>query len=159
MSTLSGGNPGADLRDYLAEERTFLAWIRTGLALTGFGFVVARFGLFLEQVQIARGGPATQPHGLSHWFGRSVRSGRAPATVLGRKQPPHGRRRLSRGTDQRERTDNPLQPEWGFAWPANRRVMYNRASADPDGRPWSERKKTHLVGRGAAPLGWRPARF
>jgi formate dehydrogenase major subunit len=30
--------------------------------------------------------------------------------------------------------------EWGWAWPANRRVLYNRASADPDGRPWSERK-------------------
>jgi formate dehydrogenase major subunit len=25
---------------------------------------------------------------------------------------------------------------WGFAWPANRRVMYNRASADPAGNPW-----------------------
>ncbi len=32
-------------------------------------------------------------------------------------------------------------PNWGYSWPANRRVMYNRASADPDGRPWSERKK------------------
>ena len=41
----------------------------------------------------------------------------------------------------RKLTDNPLQPEWGFAWPANRRIMYNRASADPQGRPWSERKK------------------
>ncbi len=30
---------------------------------------------------------------------------------------------------------------WGFAWPANRRIMYNRASADPSGKPWSERKK------------------
>ncbi len=30
---------------------------------------------------------------------------------------------------------------WGFAWPANRRVLYNRASARPDGQPWSERKK------------------
>jgi formate dehydrogenase major subunit len=30
--------------------------------------------------------------------------------------------------------------EWGWAWPANRRILYNRASADPDGRPWSERK-------------------
>jgi formate dehydrogenase major subunit len=30
---------------------------------------------------------------------------------------------------------------WGFAWPADRRVIYNRASARPDGRPWSERKK------------------
>ena len=30
---------------------------------------------------------------------------------------------------------------WGYAWPANRRILYNRASADPQGRPWSERKK------------------
>jgi len=31
--------------------------------------------------------------------------------------------------------------EWAWAWPANRRILYNRASADPEGRPWSERKK------------------
>jgi formate dehydrogenase major subunit len=31
--------------------------------------------------------------------------------------------------------------EWGWAWPANRRILYNRASAAPDGTPWSERKK------------------
>jgi formate dehydrogenase major subunit len=36
---------------------------------------------------------------------------------------------------------NWVAPEWGWAWPHNRRVLYNRASADPDGRPWSERKK------------------
>jgi formate dehydrogenase major subunit len=30
--------------------------------------------------------------------------------------------------------------EWGWAWPANRRILYNRAAADPAGRPWSERK-------------------
>lgn len=30
---------------------------------------------------------------------------------------------------------------WGFAWPADRRILYNRASARPDGEPWSERKK------------------
>ncbi len=30
--------------------------------------------------------------------------------------------------------------EWGWAWPANRRILYNRASADPQGKPWSERK-------------------
>jgi formate dehydrogenase major subunit len=33
------------------------------------------------------------------------------------------------------------QLDWGWAWPANRRIMYNRASADLEGRPWSERKK------------------
>jgi len=30
---------------------------------------------------------------------------------------------------------------WGFAWPNNRRILYNRASADPEGKPWSERKR------------------
>jgi len=30
---------------------------------------------------------------------------------------------------------------WGFAWPANRRILYNRASADLKGQPWSEKKK------------------
>jgi formate dehydrogenase major subunit len=34
-----------------------------------------------------------------------------------------------------------VAPEWGWAWPANRRIIYNRASADPDGKPWSERKR------------------
>jgi formate dehydrogenase major subunit len=33
-----------------------------------------------------------------------------------------------------------IAPEWGWAWPANRRILYNRASADLDGKPWSERK-------------------
>jgi formate dehydrogenase major subunit len=31
--------------------------------------------------------------------------------------------------------------EWAWTWPQNRRILYNRASADPQGRPWSERKK------------------
>ena len=35
---------------------------------------------------------------------------------------------------------NWVAPDWGWAWPANRRVLYNRASADPEGRPWSARK-------------------
>jgi formate dehydrogenase major subunit len=30
---------------------------------------------------------------------------------------------------------------WGYAWPSDRRILYNRASARPDGKPWSERKK------------------
>jgi formate dehydrogenase major subunit len=30
---------------------------------------------------------------------------------------------------------------WGFAWPSDQRIIYNRASARPDGQPWSERKK------------------
>jgi formate dehydrogenase major subunit len=45
----------------------------------------------------------------------------------------------------RRTPDPPGQPgaqlNWAWAWPANRRIMYNRASADPDGKPWSEKKK------------------
>ena len=69
MDTPGGGKPGADVRDYLAEERTFLAWIRTGLALMGFGFVVARFGLFLAELQVTRGGSPAPPHWFSLWVG------------------------------------------------------------------------------------------
>ena len=62
----------ATLSDYLAAERTLLAWIRTGLALMGFGFVVARFGLFLQQLQIAQHAPSAQSYGLSLWFGTAL---------------------------------------------------------------------------------------
>jgi formate dehydrogenase major subunit len=41
----------------------------------------------------------------------------------------------------RRQGDNWISPNWGFAWPANRHIMYNRASADLQGRPWSEKKK------------------
>ncbi|HMJ63561.1 MAG TPA: molybdopterin dinucleotide binding domain-containing protein, partial [Bryobacteraceae bacterium] len=36
---------------------------------------------------------------------------------------------------------NHIAPEWAWAWPSNRRVLYNRASADPAGKPWSEAKR------------------
>ena len=62
----------ADLRDYLAAERTFLAWVRTGLALMGFGFVVARFGLFLQRLQLVEGPAPASSTGLSLWFGTAL---------------------------------------------------------------------------------------
>lgn len=62
----------ADLRDYLAAERTFLAWIRTGLALMGFGFVVARFGLFLQQLRLIDHISSAPPYGVSLWFGTAL---------------------------------------------------------------------------------------
>ncbi|SEF72499.1 putative membrane protein [Bryocella elongata] len=49
--------PEQDPRIYFAAERTFLAWLRTGLALMGIGFAVARFGLFLREIQ-----PTALPH-------------------------------------------------------------------------------------------------
>ncbi|MGH7745313.1 MAG: molybdopterin dinucleotide binding domain-containing protein, partial [Candidatus Dormibacteria bacterium] len=34
-----------------------------------------------------------------------------------------------------------IYPNWGFSWPANRRVMYNRASCDLEGKPWDPDRK------------------
>src|SRR5436190_1170177 len=47
---------------------------------------------------------------------------------------------------QRRGTEDPsglgIFPNWGYSWPANRRVMYNRASCDLSGKPWdSERRQ------------------
>ena len=73
--------PTAGLSDYLAAERTLLAWIRTGLALMGFGFVVARFGLFLQQLRSMQRASAAQPYGLSLWFGTALIAGGVIVTV------------------------------------------------------------------------------
>jgi formate dehydrogenase-N alpha subunit len=48
---------------------------------------------------------------------------------------------MSMRRDASDPTGKGVHPNWGFAWPANRRVLYNRASADPSGKPWSERKR------------------
>jgi len=69
MNQSTGTGQRAALSDYLAAERTLLAWIRTGLALMGFGFVVARFGLFLQQLQIVEHTSAPQSYRLSLPFG------------------------------------------------------------------------------------------
>jgi putative membrane protein len=37
-------------REHQANERTFLAWLRTSIALITFGFAIARFGIFLRQI-------------------------------------------------------------------------------------------------------------
>jgi putative membrane protein len=58
-----------DPRVYFAAERTFLAWIRTGLGLMGVGFAVARFGLFLRQMQSEETHMPIHATGLSVWSG------------------------------------------------------------------------------------------
>ncbi|HEX6640178.1 MAG TPA: DUF202 domain-containing protein [Thermoanaerobaculia bacterium] len=56
----------------LALERTFLAWIRTGLAMMGFGFVVARFGLFLRELERVRGVVVPPGRGISPLMGTAL---------------------------------------------------------------------------------------
>jgi formate dehydrogenase major subunit len=46
---------------------------------------------------------------------------------------------------QRRGTEDPsglgIYPNWGWSWPANRRVMYNRASCDPSGKPYDAERR------------------
>jgi uncharacterized protein (DUF302 family)/uncharacterized membrane protein YidH (DUF202 family) len=72
MATRAEDGQKAGLSDYLAAERTLLAWVRTGLALMGFGFVVARFGLFLQEFQVAQHAQPAQSYGFSLWFGTAL---------------------------------------------------------------------------------------
>lgn len=43
--------------------------------------------------------------------------------------------------DNSDPTGLGVYPNWGFSWPANRRILYNRASADKDGKPWDPKRR------------------
>lgn len=49
------------------------------------------------------------------------------------------------GRDNTDESGLHIYPNWGFSWPANRRILYNRASCDADGKPWRD---------GLAPVQW-----
>ena len=87
----------SDPRIYLAAERTFLAWLRTGLALMGFGFVVARFGLFLREIETARAGPMPHSYGWSVYFGTALVFVGVAVNVLAASNHVRMVRRLVRG--------------------------------------------------------------
>ena len=61
--------PPRDPRVYFAAERTLLAWVRTAIAMMGLGFVVAKFGLFLNEIGRMQGVVASRSPGASQWFG------------------------------------------------------------------------------------------
>lgn len=98
VSVTSG--PKASLSDYLAAERTLLAWIRTGLALMGFGFVVARFGLFLQEFQVVEHVHVAQSAG-SLWFGTALIVGGVLVNLYAGWRHVRLIRELDRGETQR----------------------------------------------------------
>ncbi len=86
--------------------------------------------------------------------------------TAGRLRPAQGRRHhllrlldlqrfLDQGGNQMARRDN-SDPfgngqtlNWAWSWPANRRILYNRASCDPAGKPWNPKRQSDLVERQA----------
>src|SRR5438270_1294286 len=98
MAVRAESDKRAALSDYLAAERTLLAWIRTGLAMMGFGFVVARFGLFLRELQANPGSPSVRSTHGSLWFGSALVLMGALVNLLAALQHTRLVRRLQKGT-------------------------------------------------------------
>ena len=103
MDTPAEIKQGADVRDRLAAERTFLAWIRSGIALMGFGFVVARFGLFLQQFRVLQGVPSAQSHAVSLWLGTALIVAGIATNVLSARNHTRLVRELDQGTPVQSR--------------------------------------------------------
>ncbi|BAY83822.1 hypothetical protein NIES267_33160 [Calothrix parasitica NIES-267] len=61
---MANQNRESRLREHLANERTFLAWLRTSISLIGFGLAIARFGLFLRQLQTKTVQEITNNHSI-----------------------------------------------------------------------------------------------
>lgn len=55
----------SDIRDYLANERTFLSWIRTSIGIMAFGFVIEKFALFIEKISLFLNVPSDESHNFS----------------------------------------------------------------------------------------------
>jgi uncharacterized protein (DUF302 family)/uncharacterized membrane protein YidH (DUF202 family) len=103
--TATDAAPRGALSDYLAAERTLLAWTRTGLALMGFGFVVARFGLFIRELQVVQHGLAAWgSNGLSLWFGVALIAAGVVVTLVSGWQHARLVQALDRGLAPRARS-------------------------------------------------------
>jgi putative membrane protein len=59
-----------ELRDHLANERTFLSWVRTAIAIVALGFVVAKSGILLREV------------GAGHVQAETARAGAVVGVIL-----------------------------------------------------------------------------
>ena len=73
---------GKTANEHLANERTFLAWVRTCIAVISLGFVVAKFGLWLEQSAAPGAAPAKHGTDWSAPLGSAIMSAGAGLCLL-----------------------------------------------------------------------------
>jgi putative membrane protein len=87
----------ARTREHLANQRTLLAWIRTSIAMMGLGFVVARFALFLRQLEAENGVALSPSPGTSAGIGIALVAGGVLAGILGAIRFWRTREQIERG--------------------------------------------------------------
>ena len=85
-----------DVRDHLANERTFLAWVRTGVAIVVFGFAIGRFAVAIHEFLHIQG-RASRTEGLSVWFGTVAIIAGVMLTLAGLLRYRRTRRQLESG--------------------------------------------------------------
>lgn len=70
-------------REHQANERTFLAWLRTSIALIGFGLAIARFSLFVRELQVNAEPPTPLSHAIFNYESLGIAMiGFGVATIL-----------------------------------------------------------------------------
>lgn len=127
------GGPGADIIknvkwDYYIDgaiDPRAVAWALNGYAVAGTDISAGKVDLLPGFAQLKADGSTS----CAIWiYGGFYNNNDAP---LDPAQQPLGRR------SQDDPTGLGLFPGWAFSWPANRRVLYNRASCDAHGKPWN----------------------
>ncbi|HET9014851.1 MAG TPA: DUF202 domain-containing protein [Thermomicrobiaceae bacterium] len=92
------GGGRANLRDHLANERTFLAWVRTAVTLIALGFVVAKFGILLREIGGGRAPVPALTARAGAFVGVALVAGGCVTALLATAKFLRLRREIERGT-------------------------------------------------------------
>lgn len=130
-----GANPDPILKmkwDYYVDGKIDprpVSWAMNGYTVEGSDFAAARPNLVSGYGDLEADGSTACAIWIyaGHWSNND-----AP---LDPAQQPVGRR------VSEDSSGVGLYPEWAYCWPSNRRILYNRASADLAGKPWNPDKK------------------
>ncbi len=130
-----GANPDPILKtkwDYYNDGKIdfrVVAWALNGYNVEGTDFSKGKVDLLPGFAKLAADGSTANAIWI---YGGFWNNNDAP---LDATQQPVGSRNLE------DKSGMSLYPGWAYAWPANRRIIYNRASCDLSGKPWTPNKK------------------